>query len=426
MTLRNKITLLYLATYGSVIFALSLSLFLVFKSLEYRRIDSLLLAFHNDIVNTYKYADRGENKLLSLAGDENFGFAIFNGEEPLASFRTGMVDLSAVGVGVGVENEFRYFSTLEPINEESLKIVALYSLEETRKHLNRFLIAIMLASLVTLLLVSFIGRSFTRRLIRPLEEAGSQLEKITRSELKGERVSVEETGEEISKLQLEINKALDRIEKLVEDTKLLSAKIAHELRTPLAVMKSELQIALEREVTKEEMEASLGDILRELDKLIGLSEGFLLLSRIESAVPLEFQKLDLSEMLLEAIEKIMLLYPKASFELDVEPGVKTLGVAYMIEHVLLNLLENAAKYSQNGVVNVRLFSDEDWSGLEIVNQGEKIELENLNFKKPTDLHGHGIGLTVVNSVLKVHEGKLLYTHRRGYNEFEIHLKNLNE
>ena len=59
MTIKNKITLLYLATYGSVVFALSITLFMIFRTLEYRRIDGLLLSFHNDIVNTYKYAGEG-------------------------------------------------------------------------------------------------------------------------------------------------------------------------------------------------------------------------------------------------------------------------------------------------------------------------------------------------------------------------------
>jgi len=151
--------------------------------------------------------------------------------------------------------------------------------------------------------------------MKPLEQAGNQLERISRSEIGGARVEVENTGREIEKLQLEINRALDRIERLVEDTRQMSSKIAHELRTPLAVMKTNLQLSLEKNSSPGEMRLSLNDTMKELDKLIRMSEGFLLLSRIESAVPLEMARVDLSGLLLETIEKIMILYPGVEFAL---------------------------------------------------------------------------------------------------------------
>ncbi|PNQ05276.1 hypothetical protein RM69_06040, partial [Mesotoga sp. SC_NapDC3] len=70
MTVRGKISLLYLATYGTVVISLGLTVFFVLRNLEFRRIDNLLLSFHNDIVNTYKFAGQ-ENRLLNLAGNED-------------------------------------------------------------------------------------------------------------------------------------------------------------------------------------------------------------------------------------------------------------------------------------------------------------------------------------------------------------------
>ncbi len=420
MTIKNKITLLYLATYGSVVFALSITLFMIFRTLEYRRIDGLLLSFHNDIVNTYKYAGEGEKRLLSLAGDENLGFALYAGEKPLASFRIEPGTLSSVGPGMGTAGDYRYRATLENIEGGDRKVVTFYRLEGTRAHLNNLLLIIILSAAFTLLLVSLVGMAFTRKLMKPLEQAGNQLERISRSEIGGARVEVENTGREIEKLQLEINRALDRIERLVEDTRQMSSKIAHELRTPLAVMKTNLQLSLEKNSSPGEMRLSLKDTMKELDKLIRMSEGFLLLSRIESAVPLEMARVDLSGLLLETIEKIMILYPGVEFALDVAPAIEMRGVSHMIEHAIINLLDNAARYTTDGSVSVRLSTGERYIVLEVTNRGRKVEMERPGMLSGSSVAaGNGIGLTVVQAVTKLHKADLLYEHRDGTNRFMI-------
>jgi two-component system heavy metal sensor histidine kinase CusS len=262
--------------------------------------------------------------------------------------------------------------------------------------------------------------AFTRKLMKPLEQAGNQLERISRSEIGGARVEVENTGREIEKLQIEINRALDRIERLVEDTRQMSSKIAHELRTPLAVMKTSLQLSLEKNSSPGEMRLSLKDTMKELDKLIRMSEGFLLLSRIESAVPLEMARVDLSGLLLETIEKIMILYPGVEFALDVAPAIEMPGVSHMIEHAIINLLDNAARYTTDSSASVRLSTGEGHTVLEVTNRGRKVEMERPSMLSgPSVAAGNGIGLTVVQAVTKLHKADLLYEHRDGTNRFTI-------
>ena len=421
MTVRSKITLLYLATYGSIIVALSITLFLIFRALEFRRIDGLLNSFHRDIVNTYRYSGDGPDRLLSLAGDESLGFAVYIDNRPIASFRVDPDVFSDVSDSGSIRG-YRYCLTLEEIDDARVKFVSFYGTEATEEHLRAVFIVILLAAAAMLSIVSLLGANFTMRLIRPIEDAGDQLERISASQLRGGRIRIKHTGREVEKLESEINRALERIEELIDDTRKMSSKIAHELRTPLAIMKTGLQLSLERNSSEQGMKNTLRETLLELDKMIRMSEGFLLLSRLESVAPLEFARLDLSRMLLETVEKMMSIHPKVYFELEAAPGLEITGVGYMLEHVLLNLLDNAARYTSDERVGIRLVDRGDEMLLKTVNESSKAFVgESENQTKSNGPEGHGIGLTVIRSVLQIHASKLDFEYLDGKNIFRVTL-----
>ena len=418
MTVKSKITLLYLFTYGSIVVSLGLTVFFVLRNLEMRRIDNLLISFHNDIVNTYKYAGE-ENRLLTLAGDEDLGFAIYTDEVPIASFRAEPEFFKAV-TGSGTKGDYRFRSSFEIIEGKEEKFVTFYDLDESQKYLRFVFVTIVIFSLLTLLIVSVVGMVFTRKLINPFEEAGNQLERISRSGLKNSRVELRKTGEEVSKLEREINKSLIRIEQLIEDAKQMSSKIAHELRTPLAVMKTNLQLSLTKDFSEETMREALKSTLGEVDKLIRLSEDYLLLSRTESSLPIEKNLIDLSQLLLQTVEKILMIHSDKDLEIDIAPDIVIRASGYMLEHVIINLLDNACRYTTDGSVEVKLISDEHGSFLSISNTGKAIDfVQNEELEEAKQIKGYGLGLRVVRSILRAHGLKLEYTHLDGKNIFVI-------
>jgi len=131
------------------------------------------------------------------------------------------------------------------------------------------------SAVVTMLsIVSLLRATFTMRFIRPIEETGDQLERISTSQLRGGRIRIKHTGREVEKLESEVNRALERIEELIDDTRKMSSKIAHELRTPLVIMKTGLQLSLERNFSEQEVTNTLLETLSELDKMIRMSEVF--------------------------------------------------------------------------------------------------------------------------------------------------------
>ena len=412
MTVRGKISLLYLVTYGTVVISLGLTVFFVLRNLEFRRIDNLLLSFHNDIVNTYKFAGQ-ENRLLSLAGNEDFGFAIYIEDEPVASFRA-EPELFKRAEGIGTKGDHRYRATVELIEGTEERFVTFYNLGKSEEYLKFVLAVVVFSSLSILLAVSLIGTIFTRKLIRPFEEAGNQMELISRTGLKDARISLRKSGDEVSKLESEINKAL------INDAKQFSSRIAHELRTPLAVMKSNLQLSLTGSSSKESMREALRETLEEVEKLIRLSEEYLLLSRTEITVPIEQREVDLSRLVLETTEKIMILHPDKEIEIEIIPDIVISASGYMIEHVVMNLLDNACKYSTDDSVKIKLTREEEFSLLSVSNKGKAVDFMSLDESvKEVQAQGYGLGLRVVLSILRAHNLRLDYEHEEGINRFMI-------
>jgi len=92
----------------------------------------------------------------------------------------------------------------------------------------------------------------------------------------------------------------------------------------------------------------------------------------------------------------------------------------MIEHAIINLLDNAARYTTDGSVSVQLSTGEGHIVLEVTNRGRKIEMERPGMLSGSSVAaGNGIGLTVVQAVTKLHKADLLYEHRDGTNYFTI-------
>ncbi|TYB86499.1 MAG: HAMP domain-containing histidine kinase [Kosmotoga sp.] len=420
MKVRSKITLLYLCTYGPVIVGLIFFLFFVFKTLEFRRIDNILLSFHNDIVRTYTYSEKNENTLLSLVGDENLGFVIYEDNETVASFRANPSAFrSLLNEGEGTVDDYRYRITIEKDNNDMFRFVSFYKLDKTHASLNNILFLLLASSGAALAIISIFGSFFTKKLLKPIEDVGNQLEKISKTEINNARVHVNNSGEEVEKLQQEINKSLERIENLVRETRQMSSKIAHELRTPLSVIKTSLQLLHQNEISENKKEA-IKDTLDEIDNLIHMSEDFLLLANVENSLPKKFEVFDLSDLLLEVVEKIMVLYPEKDFNLDILPGIRIKGIPYMLERVIINLLDNAAKYSKSDLIEIKLYKKDKTTFFEVINAGDKINInEELLEMKNLSSKGFGLGLRVIKSVVELHDAHLRYEHNNGKNFFAI-------
>lgn len=224
-----------------------------------------------------------------------------------------------------------------------------------------------------------------------------------------ERVPVPVTSDETKNLALTINNMLSRIENSIQNQTNFFASAAHELRTPLAVMKTELTMVQE--------EKRWHDMLKEVERLERLVDDFLMISQLKSqSLVLRKKETDLNELILSAVKKVkyLSLERKSSIQIILEDHQEEHLVSIdedKLETVLVNLLENAIKYSPlNSVIQV-LIKSRDLFYIEIKNpiaqsidNPEKFKQEFVKTEAMSS--GLGMGVWIANELILLHQGEL--------------------
>ena len=192
------------------------------------------------------------------------------------------------------------------------------------------------------------GYLLMRRALRPVDEIRQKAAQITSRSL-SERLPVIHTGDELERLATDLNRMIERLEESFQQMNRFSADASHELRTPLTVLQGELEaVAQKGQSLPTEVRDTIGSALEEIQRLSKIVEGLLAISRLEAGEarsqpePLDFAELARStadQMRLLAEEKHISLIADGTDPVEVEADPSRL------KHVVVNLLDNAIKYT---------------------------------------------------------------------------------
>ncbi|MFO0864792.1 MAG: histidine kinase dimerization/phospho-acceptor domain-containing protein [Gemmataceae bacterium] len=199
-------------------------------------------------------------------------------------------------------------------------------------------------------IVAFAGGWFlSRRVLSPLEAMNRTAQEISAKNL-SRRIEVPATKNELSQLAEVLNEAFDRLEQAFDQQVRFIGDASHELRTPVAVLISHIDLALSRERTPKEYQTTLKACRRATDRMRNLIESLLTLARIDSGeIKLDRRKMDLSEVVSEVAEMIQPLADARSITLETRlPSVPMEGDAERLSQVAANLLTNAILYNREG------------------------------------------------------------------------------
>jgi signal transduction histidine kinase len=196
-----------------------------------------------------------------------------------------------------------------------------------------------------------------------------------------------------------------------------SADAAHELRTPLTALKGEMEVALRAGRSPEEYRRVLHSALEEVDLLIRVTEDLLLFSRSSAAIGLPRDRLDLEPIVLEALEVGTRRAQGTGVAVraeDIEP-VTVLGEGGALRRAVLNLVDNAVKYTPaGGKVSVSLLARDGRALIVVQDTGIGIDpadrarifdpFVRLDAARNRDAGGVGLGLALVRSIVAAHGG----------------------
>jgi heavy metal sensor kinase len=242
---------------------------------------------------------------------------------------------------------------------------------------------------------------------------------ITASNLSN-RLPEPKTNDEVARLTYTLNEMIARLEGSFNQIKQFTADVSHELRTPLAILTGELEVALRSDKSPEEYQTLLISALEEVGRLSKVVRTLLDLSRAETGqVSIDHQTVNLSTMLDDLSEDAMILAEERSISVGsmIEPNIVIDGDSVRLHQALLNIVDNAIKYTpEGGDILMRLVKEGDRAILRVSDTGVGIAPEHLphifdrfyraDQARSQDIQGNGLGLSIVKWIIEAHEGTI--------------------
>lgn len=290
------------------------------------------------------------------------------------------------------------------------------SLEDVRDALRNLFYILYLTIPVATLLAGIIGWLMATKALRPVDEITRTARRITAEKL-NERIRIGRQ-DEIGRLAETFNEMIARLEASFNRIKQFTADASHELRTPLTILKGETEIALRTEDTIQGLKKTLVSNLEEIDRLSKIVNDLLFLSRMDSGrEEFHLQDVSLDMIVQEKYEQMKALAMKKGIEMHIgkKEGVHVKGDPVKLRQLLLNLLDNAIKYTPpGGKVWLSLNRVDGFARITVSDTGIGIPEEDLphiferfyRADKARRDGGSGLGLSICKLIVEAHKGRI--------------------
>jgi heavy metal sensor kinase len=291
-------------------------------------------------------------------------------------------------------------------------------LRRTQEALNQYLRTLLALIPIGLGLATAGGALVARRALSPVGAMSRTARRITAADLT-ERIPARGAGDELDHLAETLNAMLIRLEAAFAQVRRFAADAAHELRTPLTALRGELEVGLRADRSPDEYRRVLQSVLESVERLVRLAEDLLVLSRASSGGLVRSGPVDLEALVLGALDAGARLAQGRGVTVRlgaVEPAGVT-GDAVALERALLNLVDNAVRYTPSGgKVEISAVSASGWVEISVQDSGPGIALADvervfdpfvrLEAARARETEGTGLGLAIARSVVTVHGGSL--------------------
>lgn len=298
---------------------------------------------------------------------------------------------------------------------------------EPIRHILRSLFLILLITTPLILLVAaFGGYVLMSRPLRPVVTLTERAEKVGRVDL-GERLPIIATGDELERLSFALNRMIERLEATVAHNRRFSADASHELRTPLTIIRGELETLLQMPRLDASVLEGAGSALEECSRMSTIVESLMAISRLEGGGErMEMVPVDLKSITSSTLDHLLLLAEEKHISLRFKgtAAVTVTGDPMRLKQVIVNLVDNAIKYTQEGgVVEVAVSASGGMAVLSVTDTGIGIPAVALplifeRFYRADQVRsrtsgGIGLGLAIVKSICVAHHGAIMATSVEG-------------
>jgi heavy metal sensor kinase len=306
------------------------------------------------------------------------------------------------------------------VGGQTFRIRAAVNTEPFDDALDRFQVVLAETLPALVILASLTGYWLSGRALSPVKEIIRTARGIGVQDLAG-RLAVPEPQDELRSLSETLNEMLARIETSVKRITQFTADASHDLRTPLAVIRSNAELALRRSRTGEEYRETLSRILTASEETTHLIENLLTLARADAgAEELLFQRIDLLAQVRKAAEEAGILASAKGVQFSLESSNGQLWISAderALQRLFLIVLENAVKYTpQGGRIEIRFLDEQGSATVEFRDSGIGISENDLphiferfyraDQARSREPGGSGLGLAIARWIAEKHGGRI--------------------
>jgi signal transduction histidine kinase len=441
MQIRTKLTLQFIVLVAGI---LLLSLFIIYVKFQKMTEDEFYNSLRSKALMTAEMVLHDEQNLKPI--DES------KVEDSVLPFRENVVIYNA-----DLKRVFAFNRAAEPLPEKTLlnfknanetrfqkgELLALGIRHQSRSGREYLIVAESvfnseeLSNLRNILIVSFFlcigivaagGWFYAGQAMSPVARIVNEVDNILPSDLSA-RLNVQNNHDEISRLVMTFNRLLDRIQFAFRMQKSFISNVSHELKNPLSVIIAQLEIALDKNRSQDEYRTTLVSVLEDSRELNEVTEKLLQLARVHSeGANIAFEQVRLDEIMLQTRASLLRLHPDYHIAFDIE-GIPESeeqlcvhGNEPLLRSAFQNLMDNGCKFSPDKKVEVKIhFDPVGRHRVEIADRGPGIPSKDLQlifqpfYRSSQSIHvrGSGIGLSLVDSIMRLHRVALDVTSQQG-------------
>lgn len=449
MKIRYRLTLWYYAVTFAILLVFSIGIYLGVEQLLYQAFDEDLNIVVESIQRSYDEKSDNFNELNEIPKSINpfadyylivynkSGDSVFSSNLAKRIFLEVPVPKSSIEKGYirhvrakmiddlidGKSNNgitFRVISHQLFFNNKIIGWVIIgLPINQIQDSMQQLLIVLLFAVFAGLILIGLGGFYLTKKSLAPVDLITRRARQISHSNLT-ERIEIKNEGDELGQLSVVLNDLLERLHKAFVSQKEFMADVAHELKTPLSILRSHWETEINNPALTLELKEKLVQDVETITRLSHLINNLLLLSKTEAvSTNFEFKTVQLDVILSEVIADAGILAQIKSQEIvtvDLNPAEIT-GDKLRLYQLFFNLLDNAIKYSpENGKIFISLRIQSGIAVVEIKDNGEGIPQGDISkiFDRFYRVHkdrarrsgGSGLGLSICKLITESHMGTI--------------------
>jgi signal transduction histidine kinase len=325
------------------------------------------------------------------------------------------------------QSQYEVVGTIFYTNYDRFVVLAAATDIEGSLRMKKLAIILIIVCLISLFLFFIAGWFYSGRALKPISDVVKKVEDISITSL-NLRVFEGNGTDEIGRLAKTFNNMLERLETSFAMQKNFITNASHELRTPLTSINGQLEVLMMKDRSTTEYKSALGSVLDDIKSLVDISNRLLLIARTSAEGPMNLnKKIRIDEILWQAQEEMKRFNNDYHINISIDNSLTdsdqmiVIGDEYLLKVAVSNIIDNACKYSPDHTVDIKFHHIEKW--IEVVFEDRGIGISEVDLQKifepfyrgtnALSISGCGIGLPLVNQIIKNHNGTVKLSSQIG-------------